>query len=124
MAPTGATAHYAPGHPFILAGIYRVFGQGLEGEFAKHVWSCGVTSVQYALLALAGFWGVFRLCRVNRRAGLTFVATWVLYPLVYYFIHCSTRYRYPIDWTFLLLGAYATVRAAPQRFQAKLIVVC
>ena len=341
MVPTGATAHYAPGHPFILAGIYRVFGQGLEGEFAKHVWSCGVTSVQYALLpsaaillrmplasgvaagvvgallplkyetetggeweapeaavlslvllvltiscagsarmamwlgflwgvmfhfapqflpvmlgtlavqvvilrvcsirhaaawlavcgltvlpwsirnyrelhglffirdslglelmisnrpdagltvmdnfpeesrsvhpgtsrrecqrildlggevpynreklaqarawiianpakfldltwrrftwfwfnrtgilwkdgiysllVLGGFWGVFRLLRVNRRAGLIFVATWVLYPLIYYFIQCSTRYRYPIDWTFLLLASYAVVSRA------------
>lgn len=44
------TAVYPPGHPTVLMGIYSVFGQGHRGEFAKHVWACAASALQYALL--------------------------------------------------------------------------
>lgn len=35
------------------------------------------------------------------------VAVLVSFPLVYYVLECSTRYRYPIDWLLLLMSAHA-----------------
>jgi len=31
---------------------------------------------------------------------------WLTFPLIYYLIESVDRYRYPIDWTFLLTAAY------------------
>ncbi len=53
MIPTGPTAHYPPGHPAILIAIYSVFGSGITAEIAKHIWTCSVVSLQYALLPTA-----------------------------------------------------------------------
>ena len=53
MIPTGPTAHYPPGHPAILIAIYSVFGTGITAEIAKHIWTCSVVSLQYALLPTA-----------------------------------------------------------------------
>jgi hypothetical protein len=54
-------------------------------------------------LALAG-WP--RIYRRERFAGILLAAIWASYPVIYYFIEASTRYRYPIDWTFLLASAF------------------
>lgn len=53
MVPTGPTAHYPPGHPAILIAIYKLFGTGITAEIVKHVWTCSVVSVLYALLPAA-----------------------------------------------------------------------
>ncbi|HXG33627.1 MAG TPA: hypothetical protein VNJ11_09695, partial [Bryobacteraceae bacterium] len=62
--------------------------------------------VLYPMVIVAG-WGLLRMLRRHRFAGLLFLGDWVAYPLTYYFVVVSGRYRYPIEWTILLLSCYA-----------------
>ncbi len=62
--------------------------------------------VLYPMVILAG-WGLLRMLRRHRFAGLLFLGDWVAYPLTYYVISVSGRYRYPMEWTILLLSCYA-----------------
>src|SRR6266853_3682515 len=48
--PTGPTSVVAPVYPFILAGIYELFGKGSPAEAVRQILSCGVTCLQFALL--------------------------------------------------------------------------
>jgi hypothetical protein len=47
------------------------------------------------------------MLRRHRFAGLLFLGDWVAYPLTYYVVSVSGRYRYPMEWTILLLSCYA-----------------
>jgi len=60
--------------------------------------------------ALAGIVGFILFCRTANRAKWILASVWAGFPLVYYLIQAFARYRYPIDWTFVLLGAYAVLR--------------
>jgi hypothetical protein len=62
--------------------------------------------VLYPMVILAG-WGLLRMLRRHRFAGLLFLGDWIAYPSTYYFIAVSGRYRYPMEWTILLLSCYA-----------------
>jgi hypothetical protein len=52
-------------------------------------------------------WGLLRMLQRNRFAGLLFLGDWLAYPATYYVIQISGRYRYPLEWTILLLCGYA-----------------
>ncbi|HXG32194.1 MAG TPA: hypothetical protein VNJ11_02430 [Bryobacteraceae bacterium] len=58
-------------------------------------------------MVFVGVWGLVRMVAQNRFLGLLFLGDWVAYPLTYYVIQVSGRYRYPIEWTILLLSCYA-----------------
>lgn len=76
--PTGYTAHVAPGYAVILAAIFRLFGEGYRGEFAKEFASTAAAAAQYALLpAIAPALGIARGAGVA--AGLFAMA----FPLEY-----------------------------------------
>jgi len=60
------------------------------------------------LLAFAGLWLMFR--RQPMVAWL-FLVTWMTFPDVYYIVHWSTRYRYPMDWQILLCASVALFAA-------------
>jgi hypothetical protein len=62
--------------------------------------------ILYPMVILAG-WGLLGMLRRRRFAGLLFLGDWVAYPLTYYVIQVSGRYRYPMEWTILLLSCYA-----------------
>jgi len=67
------------------------------------------------LLAFAGLWLMFR--RQPMVAWL-FLVTWITFPAVYYLVHWSTRYRYPMDWQLLLcasIALFAAYQAAVKR---------
>ena len=51
--PTGPTAHVSPGYTIILAGIFRLFGEGTTGEIVKELVSTIVTALGFALLPFA-----------------------------------------------------------------------
>lgn len=51
--PTGPTSHYAPAHPVLLAGVYRLFGTGVTAELAKQLIACFLSSVLYSILPFA-----------------------------------------------------------------------
>jgi len=50
--PTGPTAVYSPGCPFVLAGVYRIFGTGIAAEAATYVLDILAVSLVCALLPL------------------------------------------------------------------------
>lgn len=78
VLPTGPTAHYPPAHPFLLSLIYRAFGQGVAGEFAKQVLGCLVSALQYALLPLLGL-----VSRIPARLALLAGFAGALLPVKY-----------------------------------------
>jgi hypothetical protein len=58
-------------------------------------------------MVLIAAWGLVRMFERNRFTGLLFLGDWLAYPATYYVIQVSGRYRYPIEWTILLLCCYA-----------------
>lgn len=54
ILPTGLTAHVAPGYPLVLGVIFRLFGEGVEGELVKQVVACVASSLRAALLPILG----------------------------------------------------------------------
>jgi len=56
------------------------------------------------LLAFAGLWMMFRIQPV---VAWLFLITWITFPDVYYVLHWSSRYRYPMDWQILLCASVA-----------------
>lgn len=86
------------------------------GEFARltfqralHFWfppgrSAAHQAVQavFTILAWAGF---AILWRRGNRAWAIIAVIWLTYPLMYYMIQWSSRYRLPIDWTLILCAS-------------------
>ena len=64
LLPTGPTAHLAPGFPGLLAGIYKVFGEGVTGLFIADAVNAAVSATVGALLPVAAL-----LCGVNPVVG-------------------------------------------------------
>jgi len=58
------------------------------------------------LLAFTGLWLMFQ--RQPLVAWL-FLLTWLTFPDVYYIVHWTSRYRYPMDWQILLCASVALV---------------
>jgi len=54
ILPTGPSAHLAPGFPFLLAGIYKVFGNGVAGLFVADLMNSAISASVGALLPVAG----------------------------------------------------------------------
>lgn len=61
----------------------------------------------YGLLTILGFCGAWIAIRRDQMAIWLILPLWVAYPLIYYLIETSVRYRYPIDWSVLVLASYA-----------------
>ena len=59
------------------------------------------------LEAAAGMIGFVLLWRTGHIAKWVFLSLWTSFPLVYYFVQAFARYRYPVDWSFVFLGAFA-----------------
>jgi hypothetical protein len=58
-------------------------------------------------LTLLAFYGLWSMLRQRLPLGYLLLAMWISYPLVYYLVQTDTRYRYPIEWTFVLLAVFA-----------------
>jgi len=58
-------------------------------------------------LTLGGIIGLFAMLEHHRWPALAISVVWLTYPLVYYLLQFDLRYRYPIEWTFLLAASYA-----------------
>ena len=70
------------------------------------------------LTALA-FYGLWVMLRRRLPLGYLLLAAWIGYPLVYYLVQTDTRYRYPIEWTFVLLGVFAVYTMIVRRQDAR-----
>jgi hypothetical protein len=80
--------------------------------------SLPAAAVNIALSAL-GLAGMIMLMRAHHPAVSLILSVWITFPLVYYIIQFSTKYRYPIDWTLLLLAGVVIWRWAPRRLAVK-----
>ena len=66
-----------------------------------------IESIALWLITISGLLGLFWLFRINRLAAVIISAIWLSFPLTFYVLQSSARYRYPIYWTFILLGSLA-----------------
>jgi hypothetical protein len=73
-----------------------------EDEHSLSEW----VTYSFTLLSIPG---LLVLWRNNRFAATVFSSWLLLFPLVHYLIHFSTRYRRPILWATLLPGSYVLV---------------
>ena len=95
------------------------------GEFWFYVDSRPAIMLPPTLITLAGFWGLWLARKTNPAAVQFCFVVLLLYPAVYYLLQISVRYRYPIDWIFLLFGSYGVLKfwwptlARPRMFPAK-----
>ena len=62
----------------------------------------------HVLLIVAVF-GLIGLFRADPLAAWLFLTCWIAFPLVYYIVFVDPRYRYPLEWSMLFLGAFAMV---------------
>jgi hypothetical protein len=69
-----------------------------------------VQTVYLRLEVLLGFTGYVLLLLSRNRCLWLIAALWLGYPLIYYFVQSYSRYRYPVEWSFLFLGSYAIWR--------------
>jgi hypothetical protein len=74
--PTGPTAHYTPGCPLILAGIYHLFGTGKLAEAITYVIDIAAASFSFALLPILSTWLGF-----PRRVGLAAGIAGAVFPV-------------------------------------------
>lgn len=68
-------------------------------------------TVLEACLTLISIAGLYLLYFQHRAAASLILGIWILYPPVYYLMLWSSRYRYPINWTFLLTAGVALNQA-------------
>ncbi len=58
-----------------------------------------------ALLTVFAVWGLGLLLAKREHIGYLFAVLWILYPLIYYLVNWSSRYRYPMEWTLVLAAS-------------------
>ncbi len=84
---------------------------GLTLQRAFHFWfPPGRNRAHRALLVLftlTACAGLAILCRAGSPAFPVTAVVWLMYPLAYYVIQWSSRYRLPIDWSLILCAAVA-----------------
>ena len=56
-------------------------------------------------VTLLSFVGLGLLFRKHRLLATLFALTWLSFPPIYYIVQWSTKYRYPIDWQFVICGS-------------------
>jgi hypothetical protein len=66
--------------------------------------------IAMAGLTLISVAGWLELRRENRFAAILIVCIWFWFPLIYYVMMWSSRYRYPMEWTLLLTSAVLITR--------------
>jgi hypothetical protein len=72
-----------------------------------------------SLFSLASFCGLFLLWRKNRNAFATLMIWLVTFPLIYYAVQYSERYRLPILWAMTLPGCYAVIALARRMWERR-----
>jgi len=93
--PTGPTSHVAPAYPFILAGIYELFGKGSPAEVVRQILSCCATCLQFALLP-----AIARAAKMSPRVGVLAALLGGLSPLRHWI---ETKATFETPYTALLL---------------------
>jgi len=71
------------------------------------------------LITLLSIPGMVLMWRRRERVRWFIFSVWLLYPLIYYVVVASDRYRYPILWTSLLPAGYCLVVLGRRLFSAR-----
>ena len=71
-----------------------------------------------SLLTLLAFAGLLLLAKMESPAFWITAVVWTTYPLTYYIIQWSSRYRQPMDWSMALAGGVA-IHLAVARLRAR-----
>jgi hypothetical protein len=94
-----------------IATHWRHFAS-LTGQRLIFFWFSPVSTVWknvfLAVLTVGGFVGWYFLWQRQRSSAAAVLILWITYQMPYWLVQVSPRYRYPIDWTFWILTAYAT----------------
>lgn len=61
-------------------------------------------------LTILAAWGLWIALHRHTPLGLLLLAIWIAYPAIYYIVQADARYRYPVDWSFILLAVYALAK--------------
>jgi hypothetical protein len=113
MQSVGETKYYADRQREAVHWMYSNPGRALWLMVQRFVffWFNPVEGIVKTLflvcLTFGGATGLVLLFRSDRRSAAVFLMIWVTYQMPYYLVEVCARYRYPIDWTFWLLSAYA-----------------
>lgn len=68
----------------------------------------GWRSVLFGAITILAALGLAHFARRDSKSAAVVACIWMLYPLVYYLIQFSPRYRYPIEWSlWLMVGVMA-----------------
>jgi hypothetical protein len=103
LLPTGPTAHLAPGFPVVLAGIYKLFGEGNTGLFVADTVNAAVSSTVGALLPVAAL-----LCGASPAVGFVAGLFYSLFPPQPY-TECKGGWEAAFG-ALLLISAFIAVR--------------
>jgi 4-amino-4-deoxy-L-arabinose transferase-like glycosyltransferase len=95
---TGPTAYLAPGHPFVLSLIYRVFGFGPGAELVKELFSSAMSALQYGMLPLLAV-----ALGVPLTAGVIAGACGAAFPL-FFWIETKGTWENPESMVLLLVS--------------------
>jgi hypothetical protein len=63
-----------------------------------------------AVFTVAAFIGLALVWRTDRVTGAVFLATWLSFPLLYYFLQWTSRYRVPMEWQ-MVIAASVSIHA-------------
>jgi hypothetical protein len=78
-----------------------------------------IKSWTWVLLELVAFWGIAILLKQNVALGWVMLSVWVGFPLVYYLVQTDSRYHYPLDWSTLVLAAFAAEQLVRKKLRAR-----
>lgn len=70
-------------------------------------------------LVLLAVWGAFRMIQCHPVAGATLAMVPLLFPVVYYFVQVSNRYRLPMYWTLYFFASYALISLRDKKRQTE-----
>jgi hypothetical protein len=56
------------------------------------------------LITCLGIGGLFSIARTDRQGAVFISGIWLSFPVIYYVMQSSMRYRLPLQWSFLLLA--------------------
>lgn len=75
-------------------------------RLAKSRWLGQTKNAAFMLTSILAWWGLGRAVQKRVRAVFLFACLMVIYPLTYYLIFPSPRYRHPIEPAMTILGIY------------------
>jgi hypothetical protein len=78
-----------------------------------------IKSWTWVPLEVLAFWGIAILLQQDVALGWVMLSVWIGFPLAYYLVQTDSRYHYPLDWSTLVLGAFAAEQLVRNKLRAR-----